>query len=312
MLHANDELVLDVDELAVKATSEGVEERLLQGSEHASLPVWSQIEAGNRHLELPLALFTGSTALKFVLSKLQSVARVLGTILLRANLAPVLDVSLHVSIAHQLHLEGRDILFARGIIAENTARSYLAGVILILLEENLGVAWGGAGTAAATNLSVELVCGVDEQITILQLRSHHVQGRLGVERRQNSPIIAPVLLILGQELGNEAIFDTSSSALPQDTTGHAGRKPVWQREAEGERVLTRRKLALVQRERDVNNGHEAGMIAVVVLGFLSSALMAVRVGHLLFDPLLMLFADEGALVTFQRKSEALMVPQFLL
>ena len=127
----------------------------------------SQIEAGNRHLELPLALFTGSTALKFVLSELQRVARVLGSVLLSANLALVLDVSLHVSIAHQLHLEGRDILFARGVIAENTARSYLAGVILILLEENLSVAWGGAGTAAATNLSVELVCRVDERNTIL-------------------------------------------------------------------------------------------------------------------------------------------------
>ena len=70
MLHANDELVLNVDELAIEATSKGVEERLLQGSEHASLPVWSQIEARNRHLELPLTLFTGSTALKFVLSEL--------------------------------------------------------------------------------------------------------------------------------------------------------------------------------------------------------------------------------------------------
>ena len=108
-----------------------------------------------------------------------------------------------------------------------------------------------------------------------------------------------MLLILGQELGNEAILDTSSSALPQDTAGHTGRKPVWQREAEGERVLTRSKLALVQWERDVNNGHEAGMIAIVVLRFLSSALMAIRVGYLLFDPFLMLFADEGALVTFQ-------------
>ena len=74
-----------------------------------------------------------------------------------------------------------------------------------------------------------------------------------------------MLLVLRHELGHEAVLDTHPCALPSDTAGHASREPVGQLEAEGERVLTRRQLSFVQREREVNDRHEACVITVVIL-----------------------------------------------
>lgn len=229
VLHVAAQRVLDVDELALHRSCEGIEHQPLVRVSVRDVSL-ELVVGRDRYLVSSLDFALGRASGRLEDSHVGGVA------------SRPLRVVFSVVLAMKLELKTSDSLLAPRVVADDFHVRCLADVVLIAVEDNFRVAFCRAHAQEASDFvlqaELQVPSGEDES------GSENVDEGLAAEGGDAFLVVGPVAVVQRRKLGLDIILNLKSCALVVACKQHARRKPVWQLQRERVRVLAGAGLAV--------------------------------------------------------------------